>query len=191
MSFLSSRRNFHVDACSVPSATANAVLEGCDELDSGGSLPDIGDYFEYDLRRKVEYFPGTDCPVDGWFQPCVSCSAMTAHVILSPDNTEKSVCRKCVVKGNWVNDKTLVGREDCTDLTTSSPSTPPMEREPMIFGSLRELSIEQQSQQVTLPGSATFEFGNCRHQLHFGNSLFGAISMCFSPKLFMKPVACR
>ena len=80
------------------------------------------------LRSQgVEYFPGTDCPVDGWFQPCKSCNEMTANIIAPEPGSEVSVCRRCVAKDMY--------RLEVSECSTSAPQqaemlSPPSSPEP-------------------------------------------------------------
>jgi hypothetical protein len=47
------------------------------------------------LLLQAQYIENTACPVDGWFQPCSSCRAMTGHT-LDTGGSDLPICRRCV-----------------------------------------------------------------------------------------------
>mmetsp|Transcript_11997 Transcript_11997/g.33743 ORF Transcript_11997/g.33743 Transcript_11997/m.33743 type:complete len:201 (+) Transcript_11997:422-1024(+) len=90
-----------------------------DSPDSDSFTPSL--FFEYDYTQ-VQYFPDTDCPVDGWFQPCVGCSKMTANVA-EEEGEEISICRRCSAKGFSICSAELRAPDEDVVIQSPSPSS--------------------------------------------------------------------
>mmetsp|Transcript_3026 Transcript_3026/g.5479 ORF Transcript_3026/g.5479 Transcript_3026/m.5479 type:complete len:263 (-) Transcript_3026:23-811(-) len=81
-----------IDTCWEEWSSKDDYSSDCESSTSCESEPSR--YFDFDFT-EVEYFPGTDCPTVGWFQPCEGCSRMTARVLDMADGAEHPVCARC------------------------------------------------------------------------------------------------
>lgn len=103
-----------------------------------------------------EYIPGTDCPVDGWFQRCECCSSITARVLATDDGQELYICGKCTAK--FCNGQTAqtapmavspprlcasMKREELASICAEATTMPPSSRTSM--GSWLHDELDQQA----------------------------------------------